>query len=223
MKVEQLILQSKNFSQQFHFYVETLGLDLVEKKDDFFSIKVGSSILVFKKSLDQCYYHFAFNIPPFRIMKALDWVQKRASLLKYKGENIVDFPNWNAKAFYFFDADQNIVEFIDRRNLDVKTDEDFSNKKLLELSEVGLPVNNIRQAFQKLNLQAAINQYSGDLENFCAAGDEHGLFIIVDQKSKNWLPTNLPAKAFPFELYFSNDHEKYFLKYDGIEIAVRKG
>jgi catechol-2,3-dioxygenase len=211
MKVEKLILQSHNLPQQLTFYVKKLGFELLEKRKDFFSIKVGKSTLIFRKSNLKSYYHFAFNVPPFQIEEALNWAKRRVTFLEYQGKAIIDFINWNAKAFYFFDEDNNIVEFIDRRNLGKKNDESFSIKSILEISEIGLPVKNIRQAFEKLNKQAGVQKYSGNLENFCAAGDEHGLFIIVDQKTKNWLPTELPAKAFPFELNFNIGGEKFYL------------
>jgi len=222
MIIEKLTLQSHNLSEQFDFYVEKLGFDLLQKSDDSFSIKIGRSVLVFQKSPAKCYYHFALNIPSFRILKAMNWVKDRVTFLKYKNETIVDFPNWNAKALYFFDADNNIVEFIDRRNLKYETHELFSIKSIFEISEVGLPVNNIRNTFQQLNEQAGIQRYSGNLDDFCAAGNEHGLFIIVNQNDKKWLPTTLPATAFPFELEFQNDLEKYLLKCDGKEIRLEK-
>jgi catechol-2,3-dioxygenase len=212
MNIEKLILQSTNFSQQIYFYEEILGLKLIEKNEDSFSVKVGKSILVFEKSNSKSYYHFAFNVPSFQIMDALDWTKERVDILQFEGEDILDFKSWNAKAFYFFDADNNIVEFIDRRNLDNKTGEVFSIYNLLEISEMGLPANNILQVFQLLNEKASIKKYSGNYDNFCAAGDEHGLFIIVNQNTKNWLPTALPAKAFPFKLIFQNEGKKYYLK-----------
>ena len=222
MEVEKLILQSNNFLEQFHFYVETLELELLEKNKNFFSVKAGKSRLVFQKSATRCYYHFAFNVPPFQITEALDWTQKRIEILEYEGAPVIDFPTWNAKAFYFFDADKNIVELIDRRNLNIKTELPFSTKNLLEISEIGLPVNDIQQTFDSLNKQISIDKYSGDLKTFCAAGDEHGLFIIVNKNEKNWLPTELPAKAFPFKLYFKMDDEQYLLNYSGEEISLKK-
>lgn len=215
MNFKKLILQSYNLKKQFQFYVETLGFDLIEQSEASFSIQIGKSILAFEKSSSKSYYHFAFNVPPFQIMDAMDWAKGRVSFLEYNGNAILDFTNWNAKAFYFFDADSNIVEFIDRRNLGDKTRETFTIENILEISEVGLPANKILHAFQKLNSQAGIEKYSGDYEKFCAAGDEHGLFIIVDQNDKNWLPTELPAKAFPFQLEFLNKQKKYFLRCDG--------
>ncbi len=221
MNIEKLSLQSYSLNEQFQFYVETLGFELIEKSEVMFSIRVGKSTLVFEKSLSKCYYHFAFNVPPFQIMEASDWAKDRVTFLEYEGNALIDFMNWNAKAFYFFDADNNIVEFIDRRNLGDKMENAFTVDSILEISEVGLPVNNVLQAFKKLNLQTSIEKYSGDYEKFCVAGDEHGLFIIVDQKDKKWLPTELPAKAFPFQLEFFNDEKKYFLRYDGEEIIIK--
>ena len=148
--------------------------------------------------------------------------KRSGHFLEYEGNTLLDFINWNAKAFYFFDGDNNIVEFIDRRNLGYKTDKAFTLESILEISEVGLPVNNVLHAFQELNLKTGIEKHSGDYERFCAVGDEHGLFIIVDQNDKKWLPTELPAKAFPFQLEFLNDQKKYFLSYDGKELIFEK-
>ena len=222
MRIEKLTLQSYDLSKQFDFYVETLGLELIEKKENSFSVLVGTSILVFQKSATKSYYHFAFNTSPFQIEEAFKWTQNRVPILEYEGDHILDFKSWNAKAFYFYDADYNIVEFIDRRNLEIKNDKSFSIGSLLEISEVGLPVSNILKAFEKINEQTDIDKYSGDFDFFCTAGDEHGLFIMVNRDIKKWLPTELPAKAFPFELHFSNNQEKYLLKYDGNEIDVEK-
>jgi catechol-2,3-dioxygenase len=223
MNIEKLILQSNNFSQQIHFYEKMLGLNLIDENENSFSVKVGKSILVFEKSTIKSYYHFAFNIPPFQILDALDWAKDRVNILQFEGEDILDFKSWNAKAFYFFDADNNIVEFIDRRNLNEKSNNGFSITNLLEISEIGLPADNISQVFQLLNEKASIKKYSGNYDNFCAAGGEHGLFIIVNHEDKKWLPTELPAKAFPFELIFQNEGNKYFLKFDGGEIFIKKG
>ena len=222
MRVEKLTLQSYNLQLQQAFYVETLGFELIEKSNNSFSVQIGKSILTFKKSSSNPYYHFAFNITPFLIDEAINWAAKKVRLLKFNDKVLVDFKNWNAKACYFFDPDQNIVELIDRRKLGRFDIYPFSEKSIFEISEIGLSVKDISSTFQKLNELAGIQKYSGDLERFCAAGDEHGLFIIVNQKDKNWLPTNLPAKAFPFELAFSNEQEKYFLKYDGTEIVLEK-
>ncbi len=222
MKIEKLILQSKNLSAQFRFYVKTLGMEPLERTENSFAVKAGNSTLVFKRSANTCYYHFAFNIPPFRINEALNWARQRLDILEYEGKSILDFPNWNAKAFYFFDVDGNIVEFIDRRNLAAGSDKDFSPKDILEISETGLPVDDILSAFQMLSDQTGIKKYSGNLENFCAAGDEHGLFIIVDQNDKKWLPTEKQALAFPFEMDFKIDDQAYNLKYSGKEVLVNE-
>ena len=107
MNVEKLTLQSYYLHKQFKFYVEKLGFELIEQSETMFSIQVGKSTLAFEKSSKKSYYHFAFNVPPFQIMEALVWAKNRVTFLEYKGNALIDFTNWNAKAFYFFEVNLN--------------------------------------------------------------------------------------------------------------------
>ena len=62
----------------------------------------------------------AVNLPGF---EAFAWANKKVELIPITPtSNIADFKNWNAKAFYFYDNNQNIVEFIARFDLDNNSD-----------------------------------------------------------------------------------------------------
>ena len=212
VKISALKLKSKNLEKQRLFYSNTLGFEVLESNPEAFTIKAGASTLTFEATTGEQYYHFAFNIPSFQIQEALDWTKKRVNILPYEGQEIIDFINWNAEAFYFFDEDQNIVEFIGRKNLSYPSDPNFSAQSILEISEVGLPSPHVGAAFQQLNRETGILKHSGDDERFCAAGDEHGLFIIVNETEKKWLPTEILAKAFPFELEFEVADKPYVIE-----------
>ena len=212
MEIKALKLNSKNFEAQLAFYT-ALGFEILDKGSGYFTIQAGKSKLTFDAAPEAAYYHFAFNIPSFQIKEALSWAKQHVNILPFEGNEILDFVNWNAEAFYFFDANHNIVELIARKNLNYPSVWNFSAQSILEISEMGLPVPDIRDAFQQLSAATGIVKYSGDFDRFCAAGDEYGLFIIVKENEKNWLPTDIPAIAFPFEIEFevgTSCFKKYF-------------
>src|ERR1700751_1220521 len=114
MKIKELILKSKNFRDQQKFYSQILKLTVISKSDLRISYKTGNSILTFQKSEQFTPYHFAINTSSHSENEMLEFVKSRTQVLKYEGEEIVHFPNWNANSVYFYDEDKNIVEFISR-------------------------------------------------------------------------------------------------------------
>ena len=207
MKINRLKLISSQLEELFTFYTERLGLPLLNQGASQFSVKVGHTELTFLGSPKPAYYHFAFNIPSFQSRMALEWLKQRVPILKDGTQEVIDFINWNAEAIYFKDPAGNILEFIARKNLLVEHPLPFSIQSLLNISEIGLPVSSVGETFHILSQKTGIIQYSGDLERFCAAGDEEGLFIIVNQKSKQWYPTNIPALPFYLDVEGTiNDH-----------------
>jgi len=205
------------------FYSEKLGLHLEVDDPQQITLLAGHSRITFALSQNAPYYHFAFNIPSFQIAEALRWLEERLEPLSDEGQQIIDFSSWNAKAVYFKDPAGNIVEFIARKDLMLHSEGPFSIVDIEGVSEIGLPVEEVRSAYEQLHQKTGIEKYSGDYERFCATGDEQGLFIIVDQHNKTWYPTDKPAVPSPFELDFSQQGSKYHLSYDGKKIDLRKG
>lgn len=189
MKVDELKIFTNNLDLQIDFYATILELPVVNSTPEKTSFKIGDSILTlqYKKDVSPC--HFAFNIPSNKENQALYWLKERVDILTFDKKEIIDFSSWNAKAIYFYDLDKNIVEFIARKNLNITSEEKFSSKSLLNISEVAMVSNQIHQTFQKLNTLKSIDVYSGDFDRFCAVGDENGLFIIVNNELKKWFPT----------------------------------
>jgi len=189
MKIKELILFTNNLDQQIDFYSTILELPIVNSTPESTSIKIGESILTFQYKRNAVPYHFAFNIPSNNEKQALYWLKERVDVLTFDEKEIIDFSNWNAKAIYFYDFDKNIVEFISRKNLNINSDLKFSFKSILNISEMGLVTNEIKNTFNKLNKIENIQVYSGDFERFCALGDDNGLFILVNNNLKKWFPT----------------------------------
>jgi len=198
MKIKELKIYSHNLKVQKKFYTSLFGLELVDETTLSFTVKVRDTFLSFIKSDDYPYYHYAINIPSNQILESAEWLSERIDILPYQGEQIVNFPNWNARSIYFYDADKNIVEFIARRNLNLDGDSNFTSKSLLHISEIGLPTIDVATLFQKLNKDYALEKYDCDLSKFCAVGDEYGLFIVVNYNLKKWLPAMDDVNSFPF-------------------------
>jgi catechol-2,3-dioxygenase len=184
MKIKELKLYSNHLKGQKEFYVSLFGLELVNDSSTWFTVKVGETFLSFIKNDDNPYYHFAINIPSNQIEESAKWLRERVSILPFEDKDIINFPAWNAKSIYFYDADKNIVEFIARRNLNIISTNTFSGNSLLHVSEIGLPTSNVPELFKKLNEVYGLEKYNCDLKKFCAIGDEYGLFIVVNYNLK---------------------------------------
>jgi hypothetical protein len=82
---------------------------------------------------------------------------------------------------------------------------------ILEISEIGIPVDNIQRAHKLLSLHGELDIYDGGFQRFCAIGDAHGLFICIDKNVKDWFPTHDIAFSSDFKLIFESKQQKYEL------------
>ncbi len=216
MKINELILYTTSLEEQKKFYSHTLGLPLLDTSSKSFKVAVGYSLLIFKLREYATPYHIAFNIPSYLDPEALAWIRKRMSVLKYQGKGLIDFVNWNARSIYFYDADQNIIELIARKSLGIQSLDTFDHHAFLCISEVGMAVNDIETTYSQLQKLSDFKIYDGDFEKFCAVGDEHGLFILINKHRKDWFPTDDKAFSSDFEIEFQN-HGRL------LEFAFRQG
>lgn len=227
MQFRNIGLHTNNLDAQRQFYAEVLGLTLVQDYEEFFSVSVGRTLLTFDNQPDkeENSYHFAFNIPENKFDEAQTWVNKRTELLpKLTDPNVFfyHFESWNAHAFYFKDADGNVLECIARHNLANATDEAFSADHLLAVSEIGLATPDVLQTVSELQTKLTIPIYDGEgSDQFCAMGDEEGLFIVVPN-TRSWLPTNdkpaMPLHVTVGSEQFGNHHRCEDLPYMMIKL-----
>lgn len=171
-------------------------------------IKLGSTNLIFTedKSISP-YYHFAINIPENQITEAIAWLKPKVKLIEYEGSPLIDFPNWNAHSVYFYDPAGNIVELIARHNLNNSSNEPFSQKSFLNISEIGLPVENVKAFHDIISSNMGVELWSGNHETFAAIGDENGLLIVVTPH-RNWFPTDKPCNIYPLTVKISNKYSE---------------
>ncbi len=202
MKLKHLKLYCSSLDEQKHFYTKKLKFELAEEGEEEITLGVGDSLLTFSENrLKKSYYHFALNIPYQLVDSALGWASKKVELLSYEGEILQDFASWKAKAFYFFDPAGNIVEFIGRERIKSEEKGSFNEKKVLGISEIGLPVAEVSAVSDTLE-KIGVEKFDCNSNTFCAMGTDEGLFIIVDQEEKHWFPTDEPARPFPLEVNF---------------------
>ena len=200
MRILELTLFTKNINRIKEFYSSVLGLPIREEHTDHCIFGIGHSKLTFIQKHGATPYHFAFDIPSNQELEAHRWLSDRVELIKDGDNEIIDFKSWNAKAIYFYDPDDNIVEFIARKNLDNQSDRIFCSTSLVSISEIGLAVKNILPTLKYLKEELGLKPYIGESPRFTAMGDEIGLIICIDSSLKKWYPPMDEAYPSHFEL-----------------------
>lgn len=202
MKINKVTLNTDKLLELYSFYNEVLGMEVVRPDDSgFFHVKAGSTILSFESDLSRrgAFYHYAFNIPENQLVDSIKWLEGKAELITLDGEHIFDFKAWDAHSVYFFDPAGNIIEFIARHRLMNASQKDFSGRSICSVSEIGMPVNNVKEFYDKLYSEFALPLFTGDLKTFTAAGDDEGLIIIVPEE-RHWFPDCPRAEIFPISI-----------------------
>lgn len=222
MIIHQLTLFSKNLEEQKTFFIDVLGFGLVSENENSFEIQTGLSRLKFIKSEKSKIYHFAFGIPYTIYPSALAWLKKRVKILCDEGNEVVDFPAWEAKALYFYDADKNICEFIARKELPKTMDQKFSIQQVYNIAEIGLVTHQIQPIFDKLHGATRVKMYDGSFNKFLAIGDYKGLFITIDKNKKNWFPTGEEAPIADFIAQVEILNQLYQIAYTDEKLEISK-
>ncbi|MBZ9730514.1 VOC family protein [Salegentibacter sp. JZCK2] len=222
MKIHKLQIYTDNIKQQLRFYRDKLNLEITDYADDYFEVETGYSTIKFQRRENATAYHIAFHIPDNQHELALEWVKERSPVLHGNGQEIVDFLAWNAKSLYFYDEDKNIIEFISRESFSKPETTLFSENSILGISEVGLVTENITEKFEFLKSNFQLEKYDGDFERFCAIGDDAGLLITINQKLKDWFPTDDKAYKSEFKIEFTHQGEKHSLIFENDKLKVQQ-
>jgi hypothetical protein len=174
------------------FYGKTLDLGIADQRADRFSVMAGETRLTFVQTGDTNegrppFYHFAFNIPENKIVKALEWQKARTPLLAIPQANradgyppeVVDYRHWNAHSIFFLDPAGNVVEYIARHDLKNGDSHPFGFTDILYASEIGLIVDDVASTATALKDLAGVASYRGASDQFAAIGDEYGLLLVM--------------------------------------------
>lgn len=218
MRFVEVVLQSTHLGLQKDFYHSRLGLPIVEESGTRLGFQVGKTRLVFQQvpsNNPNHVYHLAFNVPENQIGSALRWVSQRATILDNPDEPsnpIFDFKEWNAHAFYFVDAENNILEMIARHNLKNGNQTLFSVDHILGVSEIGLPTPDVIGTVDIFAMALGAPIYSGaGSDLFTAVGDEEGLLITV-KNDHLWMPTkDRRAQPLPLALTIEDIDDDFSL------------
>lgn len=217
MEIQELILLTNNLDETNNFYGKIIGFEIIIETETSLSFSVGSSKLTFEltEKIRNPKYHFAFNIPINKIDEAINWTLERTKLMDIDNSYIADFENWKAKAIYFFDNNQNILEFISRKELNNKSDKPFSVETILSINEIGLvnecPLEIAKEIINKIK----INYFDKGpkRENFVAIGNNNGLFVITNPH-RNWYPTENLAEIFKIKAKVKVLDKEYELEFN---------
>lgn len=204
MFLQKLTLYTPNLEKTIDFYGHTLKFPLLIKSLQSATFKVGKTRLTFTRKENAKPYHFAINIPSNKENEVLNWLREKARIIMHNNQEMIDWPEWNAKAIYIYDNDNNIVEFIARKNLGYTESMPFISTQILGISEIGMAVTDVADTYKKLKKAYNVPVFSKIEESFCAAGDENGMFIIIDKSSQGWFPNNDKAHTSDFVLQQEN-------------------
>jgi hypothetical protein len=223
MKIKELKLYTNQLESIKDFYCNTLGFIEDSTHNEQFSITVGSSKLTFQQSNVPHVYHYCFLIPSNKLLEALAWMQKRTFILDAEeNSKIVDFDDWNAASFYFYDGGGNVVELIVRYDLNNESTEKFTLSSLLCVNEIGMPCTDINALNITLENKLNTKFWKGDLDRFGTNGTQDGLFLLVNYKMKDtWFPTEVTIIPAPFEAKIENQQMVHSLIYDGLTVQTK--
>lgn len=212
MEIKLIVLQTKHLPQMKTFYTDTLGFDLVKEAEDSFRIAVGTGEMEFttKAAEDDPYYHFAFNLPANKFYEAKSWIKEKVNLLVEDGADEADFAHLPAHALYFYDPSGNIVELISRHGTADESSEPFSVNSIVNISEIGLIVEDAMAAGERLN-ELGLNERDGhpisrQFLNFMGE-KENGVFIILAQPGRRWIFSDKLSAIYPLEITLMNNNK----------------
>ena len=203
MNILDLELSSVNLPAQRDFYANILELP-VTLDSATLEVKAGETNLVFTQAPSEFIgaYHFAFNIPQNQYQAAKQWIASRIPLLQDNtGKEDFESTTWNSTSLYFLDAAGNILEFIARQTLQNASNEEFTSRQILNVSEIGLPSEDVLELAHDLVTRLGLSVYQQEPnENFTPVGDENGL-LILPAKDRIWMPdSGVPAKLLPVKV-----------------------
>jgi catechol 2,3-dioxygenase-like lactoylglutathione lyase family enzyme len=212
MNITYLELPSKDLKTQKDYYANVLGLPVSGSSIEL-RVQIGETELIFTQAdadFDGA-YHFAFNIPENQFHASKEWLTPRTPILQdLSGKDEFGSDNWNSHSLYFKDAAGNVLEFIARHNLKNAVDDNFDSGKILNISEIGLPSENVVALANELCTKLSLSVYHQEpSETFTPVGDDNGLFILP-AKDRIWMPdSGVPAKLLPVKARVNVNGKKW--------------
>lgn len=201
MQLQKVTIYTPNLQKAIEFYSHTLKFPLLIKSLQSATFRIGKTRLTFIHKKTATPYHIGINIPSNKETEALAWLQDKVKLLTFEEQEMIDFPQWDSKAMFFHDMDGNVIEFIARKNLYYTESMPFHTSQAMGISEIGMAVDDVKATYEALNNITELPVFDGNPDgDFVAAGDEKGLFIIINKNNRSWYPTEDKAYTSDFIL-----------------------
>ena len=218
MRIRSAELLSNDLKATADFYRSRLGFAVRAADNTALTLEAGRSQLVFRHTAThRPVYHVAFSIPFRQVDAGVSALSRDLQIIPHEGHEIVEFDAWNARAFYFYDNNGNILEMIGRADLadDSGDAEGFSKQPVSALSEVAVVSDHLREIFEEIRSATGIQRYIKQpwQDHFAAMGDAEGL-IILSTPNRHWFPTEVPAMKFPVKIEIEHLGKTFSLAYN---------
>jgi len=211
MHITFLQLHTNNLPALHTFYA-ALGFH-VTAHESYIDIAIGSTLLRFQDDDTPLTggYHFAINVAVNDIAIVRDWLSTHTAIIQSnQGATIFEFDEWHAQAIYCYDPDNNIVEFILRRDIVTNPHASFRVDQSLCISEIGLACIDVPTTITQFRNSFAISDFFSHNDEFWPIGDNHGLFIMV-RTPRLWYPdTPIPAALLPVTVKFHTAPDQHW-------------
>jgi catechol 2,3-dioxygenase-like lactoylglutathione lyase family enzyme len=215
MHIREVQLECGDLAGTRQFYTDVLGMLLVNVGGDGLRIDAGESLLNFTvNKTEKPFYHFAFTIPAGQFDEAHAWVGSRVKLLPVKGDStIAEFTNWNARSFYCYDNNGNILEYIARFDLPFTAERSFTGASVVSISEIGIVTDDVMRYCHELEQYQGLKFFSRQppQPDFAVVGNDEGLLIVV-KKGRAWYPNAGHAAKFTSRILLHDNGRNFQLE-----------
>jgi catechol 2,3-dioxygenase-like lactoylglutathione lyase family enzyme len=205
MRIAKARLLTNFFNETLDFYQTKLGFTIKNQTATTFEVKIGKDLIEFTEShLEEApFYHFAFDIPAGSFEEAKQWLQRKVDLSTEGGNDQITFDILDSSSVYFEDPSGNIVEFIERRKTNPKSDVEFSAKSIQGISEMSFIVDKKLEVANELlnyDIKGMFNsEVKADGLSFMT-DQENKVFILLVNSGRKWLFSEKKSKMFEQEI-----------------------
>lgn len=205
MEIVKARLLTNSFNETLDFYQTKLGFTIKNQTATTFEVEIGKDLIEFTEShLEEApFYHFAFDIPAGSFEEAKQWLQRKVDLSTEGGNDQITFDILDSSSVYFEDPSGNIVEFIERRKTNPKSDVEFSAKSIQGISEMSFIVDKKLEVANELlnyDIKGIFNsEVKADGLSFMT-DQENKVFILLVNPGRKWLFSEKKSKMFEQEI-----------------------
>lgn len=205
MEIVKTRLLTNFFNETLDFYQTKLGFTIKNQTATTFEVEIGKDLIEFTEShLEEApFYHFAFDIPAGSFEEAKQWLQRKVNLSTEGGNDQITFDILDSSSVYFEDPSGNIVEFIERRKTNPKSDVEFSAKSIQGISEMSFIVDKKLEVANELlnyDIKGMFNsEVKADGLSFMT-DQENKVFILLVNPGRKWLFSEKKSKMFEQEI-----------------------